>query len=261
MQLAGQAGGTSIQSDGRHLVAESIRNTTAGIHNSESTLSISDFQETDFGYYWCMISSREQGQPFLLPNPSHIVLISEPCNPTARQCESLLLLYNTTQGVDCADEAMTTVIPPSSPECTQPPTTSVALVPSPTYTYTIQPTVTSIVPSIVQVMVAQTNESSSTELFYTPLGVSHTPHPSTRIGVDSVQTASLATTSVATQSKLEPSPTEVVLASEAQDKGGIADQIVWLLIGVAVAILLAAIMIVLTAIVCIQCKRRKIKGE
>ena len=203
-----------------------------------SFLNISDFRASDFGYYWCSVAMGNE----VLPNPSEVILITQPCDPSASQCRSPLFLSRAT-GQRCANFMDDAVIP-TAPSCPTPvlpsrPTNEPPTTQQPSHSTAAGPPNTSTGPSRPAPVTAVLQPPTQTS-------PSRSPTLQPPLGPDSTN--------------IMPSPTNDIPG----DGERAQDSVNWALyfgIAIAIAIVLAANAIVLVLIVCIQYKKIKLKGE
>ena len=201
-----------------------------GAFRMSSHLTIMSVTSNEFGYYWCMVRVRNSDR--LLPNPSRILHLSNICALTP-VCNSSIHLYQW-QNDSCANEDNKNITLPETLQCNQPTST-------PDNVASIQPTRTE-----------HLMDSSTTLLLQTVTGKSGVIRPP---GLeDKMETSTKLPSPHSTIVYTEPLPTDVL-------SGGDSDtRLIWLYVGIAMAVVLTAIAVILSLIICIQCKKWGVKG-
>ena len=260
-----------------------------------SHLIITNVTSNEFGYYWCMV--RVRNSDTLLPNPSRILHLSNICD-SAPVCNSSLLLYRPYwPDSSCANHDNMNIIFPETLQCIQPtstPENAVGIQPNrtmhPPPIFTLQSVTagkSDNVPSLedeVKTHNTKLPSPHSTIVFVfgpgneatsapglenkmktsTKLPSPESPHSTIVFLNEPGNKATSAPGLEETSTKLpsphstvvytEPLPTDVV-------SGGDSDtRLIWLYVGIAMAVVLTAIAVILTLIICIQCKKWGVKG-
>ena len=262
-----------------------------------SHLIITNVTSNEFGYYWCMV--RVRNSDTLLPNPSRILHLSNICD-SAPVCNSSLLLYHPYwPDSSCANHDNMNIIFPETLQCIQPtsmPENAVGIQPNRTMHPPPILTLQSVtgksdnVPSLedevkthntklpfphstIVFVFGPGNEATSTPGLEDKMKTStkppspESPH-STIVFLnepgnkatsapgleDKMETSTKLPSSHSTVVYTEPLPTDVV-------SGGDSDtRLIWLYVGIAMAVVLTAIAVILSLIICIQCKKWGVKG-
>ena len=198
-----------------------------GAFRMSSHLTIMNVTENEFGYYWCMVRVRNSD----MFNPSRILHLSNIC-ASDPVCNSSLQLYQQWQNNSCVDNKNITL--PETLQCNQPTST-------PDNVASIQPTRTEHLMNSSATLPLQTVTVKS--------GVIRAPSLE-----DKMKTSIDLLSSHSTIVYTEPLPTDVL-------SGGDSDtRLIWLYVGIAMAVVLTAIAVILTLIICIQCKKWGVKG-
>ena len=228
-------------------------------------LLISKVDSKSVGYYWCSVVASGG---MVQPNPSKVVHVADQCSiQEVNTCSNtMILLQQSATGVQCASSARNVSVVaaqnidcvPSTTAVSEKPTTAVSEKP----TTAVSEKPTTPVPPITTTNSITTIKESTTGSASTLLPPNYKP-----------------TTPPVTKPKPEvenSTPTEVVFTSTqrtnnitvsengtdmSQDDPGLPLDVIWLGIGVILAVLLTAVMILLTIIACLQCKKRRIKGK
>ena len=199
-----------------------------GAFRMSSHLTIINVTSNEFGYYWCMVKVRNSDM--ILPNPSRILHLSNIC-ASVPVCNSSIQLYQQWPNDSCANEDNKNITLPETLQCNQPTST-------PDNVASIQPTRTEHLMDSSTTLLLQTVTDKS--------GVVSAP------GLEDKMKTLLSPHSTVVYT--EPLPTDVV-------SGGDSDpRLIWLYVGIAMAVVLTAIAVILSLIICIQCKKQGVKG-
>ena len=238
------------------------------LYTSTYKLFISKVDSKSLGYYWCSVVSNSG---MVQPNPSKVLHVADRCSiQDADTCLSTIIpLQQNVTGVQCANSAPSvSVVAAQNIDCMPSTTAAVSEVP----TKPVLPITTTDLVSETTTMehvAPTTKEISTTGSASTALPPNYKP---------TTHSVTKPTTPPATKPKdIEHStPTTVVLTSTqetdtktvsengtgmSQGDNGLPLDVIWLGIGVILAVLLTAVMILLTIIACLQCKKRRIKGK
>ena len=197
-----------------------------GAFRVSSQLTIMSVTSNEIGYYWCMV--RVRSSDTILPNPSRILHLGNIC-ASAPVCNSSIQLYQQWPNDSCANEDNKNITLPGTLQCNQSTPDNVA---------SIQPTRTEHLMDSSTTLLLQTVTDKS--------GVVRAP------GLEDRMKTLLSPHSTVVYT--EPLPTDVV-------SGGDSDpRLIWLYVGIAMAVVLTAIAVILSLIICIQCKKQGVKG-
>ena len=202
-----------------------------GAFRTLSQLTIMNVTANDFGYYWCMVKLRNSGT--LLPNPSTILHLSNVCS-SGPVCNSSIRLYYQWPNGSCANHDNNNITLPEMLQCNR--------------TTSMPDNVDSIRPSGT----AHPMDSSATLPSQTITGKSGGDVVRPSGSEDKVKTSINLPSPPSTLMHTEPLPTGVVSNVDSEDTK--------LYVGIAMAIVLTAIAVILILIICIQCKKRRVKG-
>ena len=198
-----------------------------GAFRMSSHLTIMNVTGNEFGYYWCMVRLRNSGT---LPNPSTILHLSNIC-ASGPVCNSSIQFYHHWPNNSCANHDNKNITLPEMLQCNQsmPDNDAANIRP----TRTVHP-MDSLATLSLQII---TGKSGSDVI--RPSG-----------SEDKMKTSIKLPSPPSTVVYTEPLPTVVVSDTRLN----------WLYVGIAMAIVLTAIAVILILIICIQCKKWGVKG-
>ena len=190
-----------------------------GAFRMSSHLTIMNVTSNEFGYYWCMV--RVRNNDTILPNPSRILHLNNIC-ASVPVCNSSIQLYQQ-QNDSCANQDNKNIILPETLQCNQPTST-------PDNVASIQPTRTEHLMNSSATLPLQTVTGKS--------GVIRPPGLEDKV-------------------KMLPSPHSTVVYSEPlpTDVLSGADSDIRLIVAIVMDVVLTAIAVILSLIICIQCKK------
>ena len=216
-----------------------------------SELTIMNVREEDLGYYWCVVIRNSNP----LPNPSRILHLTNFC-ASSTVCGSLQLNSRFNESAfHCATDNKEIVL--QNPSLLQTKYVQPTSTPSNIQaTYTQYGPIPTSTPSSIQDTNTQCGPIPTTYLLLPPLNSNNNiintsrSNAGSRTIVNGADLHSPHSTPVYTQLL----PTSVV--SDDVD----TQQLIWMSVGIAIAIVLTAVVLALLFIMCIQYKKRRIKG-
>ena len=232
---AGRTGQT-VDEGGRYSVTNQVLYVRQVAQGRVSQLTINNVTAEDLGYYWCVVMMRLNP----LPNPSRILHLTNFC-ASSTVCNSLLLNNHSDKSdVHCANENTSIILQDPSilqSKCVQPTSTPAnGEVEATSTRYGLDPTTDLLLPS----------QTISEKNISTP----RSDDGSSTTGLPSPHSTLIYT---------QPLPTGVVSGSV---DDVVTQQLIWMSVGIATAIVVTSIVFILILIVCTctQYKRRRGKG-
>ena len=199
-----------------------VSNSSANRRMRGSILTISKLDDSTIGYYWCSVLGQ--------PNPSQVVHIQEcPIGIVSSCKESTTLSQTSTRCAESTDQEVS-IVEAQDLACelsTAPPTA----IPTKKDDSNNSPT--------------QTLDNKPETTFTVSTG------DTTVTGSDEEVFSTLATTATQGQPPGTSTP----------EGAGLPIDIVWLIIGIVLALLLVGVIILLAVIATLQCKKRRVKGK
>lgn len=244
-------------------------------HIWEYHMSILIVDQGSIGYYWCSVLPKRQ---MVFPNPSRVVYIAEQCSVQGLDpcpVDPGVSLHRSTDGNHCATTARNvSIVAAQDIDCSLS-TTNLATAEATTIAITAKPTspkstTTDSPPKETKTNVSPdsfTTQKVTTQKLTTGVtGLVSSPKPksTTLASTDSMETEfSTSTTVVLTNTS--GSTQEMMSENEGSSPEDnqnmeVETEVVWLSIGVVLAVLLTAVFVLLFAITCVQCRKMRLKG-
>jgi len=243
--------GETVNEGGRYSVTSEVLRWRLAVIGRVSELTIRNVTKEDLGYYWCVVV--KDSNP--LPNPSRILHLTNFC-ASSTVCGSLQLNNRFNEpDFHCATDNKEIILQNPSilqTKCVQPTST-----PANVQTiYTQYGPIPTSTPSGIEATNVQYGPIPTTYLLLPPLNSNENiintsrSNAGSRTIVNGADLHSRHSTPVYTQLL----PTSVV--SDDID----TQQLIWMSGGIAIAIVLTSIVFIIVLIMCIQYKKRRVKG-
>ena len=230
---AGRTGQT-VSGGGRYSVTDQVLRHQNQALGRVSQLTINNITAEDLGYYWCVVMMRLNP----LPNPSRILHLTNFC-ASSTVCNSLQLNNQLDKSdVHCANDNRSIILQDPSilqSKCVQPTSTPANV--------EVEATSTRYGPDLTTDLLLP-SQTIINDIINTP----HSDDGSSTTGLPSPHSTLIYT---------QPLPTGVVSGSV---DDVVTQQLIWMSVGIATAIVVTSIVFILILIVCTQYKRRRIKG-
>ena len=216
-----------------------------------SELTIMNVREEDLGYYWCVVIRNSNP----LPNPSRILHLTNFC-ASSTVCGSLQLNSRFNESAfHCATDNKEIILQNPSllqTKCVQP-----TLTPS-----NIQATYTQYGP----IPISTPSSIQDTNTQHGPIPTTYLLLPSLNSNENIINTSrsNAGSRTIADLHSPPSTPVYTQLLPTSVVSGRVDDvdtqQLIWMSVGIAIAIVLTSIMFIIVLIMCIQYKKRRVKG-
>ena len=239
---------STVRQGGRYSVTSEVLPWRLG---RVSELTIMNVREEDLGYYWCVVIRNSNP----LPNPSRILHLTNFCT-SSTLCGSLQLNSRFNESAfHCATDNKEIIL--QNPSLLQ--------------TKCVQPTLT---PSNIQATYTQYGPIlTSTPSSIQDTNTQHGPIPTTYLLLPSLNSneniintshSNAASRTIADLHSPPSTPVYTQLLPTSVVSGRVDDvdtqQLIWMSVGIAIAIVLTSIMFIIILIMCIHYKKRRVKG-